>query len=189
MADRRSALAGLARPVPAAAPQATLREIAPGSIVQVAAWPETAERVRAAIAALIGIAPPALGRAAGDDRAWAAQISPGRYLLLTERGDAAAGLEAALAGDAAVTDLGEARTLLRLEGPMAAAVLAKGVALDLDPAAFPVGRAAPTAIHHVDLLLHRRGADRFDILVFRSLAESLGEWLLDAGLEFSLSFG
>lgn len=189
MADRRSALAGLARPQISGAPQATLHEIVAGSVVQVVAWPEGAARVRSAVAEAVGVAAPPLGRAAGDDAAWVAHVAPGRYLALAGSPGLAARLETLLgAGDGAVIDLDEARTVLRLEGPKSAAILAKGVALDLDPAAFPVGRAAQTSIHHIDLMLHRRGDDVFDIVVFRSLAQSLGEWLLDAGLEFSISY-
>ena len=95
--------------------------------------------------------------------------------------------EAALtAADATVTDLSHGRTILRLEGEAAADVLAKGVAIDLDPAAFPTDRVAQSMIHHIDIVLHRLGPDAFELWVLRSFAESLAEWLLEAGAEFGI---
>ena len=52
--------------------------------------------------------------------------------------------------------------------------------VDLDPAAFPIGRLAQTAIHHIDVLIHRIDERAYEIWVVRSFAESLSEWLLGA---------
>ena len=98
-------------------------------------------------------------------------------------------LETAIpADDAAVTDLSHGRTILVLEGEAAAPVLSKSVMLDLDFSAFPPGRAAETAIHHIDVMIHRLAETRFEIWVLRSFAEALAEWLLDAGLEEGIAF-
>ena len=90
------------------------------------------------------------------------------------------------AAQAAFTDIGHGRAILRLAGRDAADVLLKGVALDLDLTAFPVGRAAATAIHHVDVTLHRRNLQIWDLWVLRGFAQDLAEWLIDAGLEFGI---
>jgi sarcosine oxidase subunit gamma len=62
------------------------------------------------------------------------------------------------------------------------------VAIDLDPAVFPPGRAAQTMIHHIDVLVHRTAETTFELWVLRSFAESLAEWVLDAGQEFGAAF-
>ncbi len=76
--------------------------------------------------------------------------------------------------------------MLALEGEAAAAVLQKCVAIDIS--ALPPGRAAQTMSHHIDVLIHRRTATEFRLMVLRSFAEALAEWLLDAGLEEGIGF-
>ena len=189
MADRVSALAHLRPAAPAGEAGIRLSEVRPGSILQVAAWPDTVGTVLAAIVELTGMQAPRLGAAAADPGATVAAVAPGRYLIAAAAGDLAARFEAALpAPDGAVTDLSHGRAILRLEGEEAAAVLAKCVALDLDPREFPPARVAQTMIHHVDVLLHRTAAEAFELWALRSFAASLSEWLLDAGLEFGIGF-
>jgi sarcosine oxidase subunit gamma len=186
MADRASALTRFARPAPADA-RVRLTEVRPGSLLQVAAWPDTLTTVRTVIAELTGAEAPPLGRAAVAGDVTVAAVAPGRFLVASAADDLAARFEAALpASDGAVSDLSQGRAILRLEGEAATAVLAKGVALDLDPREFPPGRVAQTMIHHVDVLLHRTGADSFELWVLRGFAEALAEWLIDAGLEFGI---
>jgi sarcosine oxidase subunit gamma len=80
------------------------------------------------------------------------------------------------------------RSVLRLAGEAAAAILSKGMAIDLHPNVFPPGRVAQTLIHHVDVLVHRRAGADFDLIVLRGFAEFFAEWLLIAGTEFGLGF-
>src|SRR5271167_5202023 len=47
-----------------------------------------------------------------------------------------------------VTVLSAGRVRIRITGPEARDVLARGIALDLHPAAFPVGCSAQTGLHH-----------------------------------------
>src|SRR3546814_6509603 len=75
----------------------------------------------------------------------------------------------------AVTDLSHARIAIRVAGPKAAWVLAKGLALDLDSAAFPPLRVAQSAIHEVGVVVRRLSADKvggdsFDLYVYRGFA-------------------
>jgi sarcosine oxidase subunit gamma len=188
MAERQSPLASLEHPA-AAGGTVRLGRNAPAAILQVTAWPETKAAVEAALAETTGVPAPALGEAASGRDAAMLATGPGRYLVTFAAARSAAALHRALStAGAAVTDLGHGRTILRLEGPAAASVLAKGVAIDLHPVVFPPGRVASTAIHHIDVVLHRREADVFDLWVLRGFAASLGEWLLDAGLEFGIGF-
>jgi sarcosine oxidase gamma subunit len=47
---------------------------------------------------------------------------------------------------------------------------------------------AQTSVHHVDVLLHRVSSGVYHLWVLRGFAESLAEWILDAGAEFGASF-
>jgi len=178
MAERQSDLAHLSAHVGSAA--VTLSQIHAGSILQIQAWPDTLETVRQVIAEIAGIEAPGPGRAAASAGTTIAAVAPGRFLLSADAEDIASKFEAALpASDAAVSDISHGRVILRLEGEAAAKVLATSVAIDLDLAVFPAGRAAQTMIHHVDVVLHRRSETQFDLWVLRSFAEALAEWLLD----------
>jgi len=188
MAERRSALAHLA-PVASAEALVTLAESRPGSLLQVAAWPDTFATVESVIAELLGVGVPPLGGAFSDPNLTIAAVAPGRFFIAGLAPDLAPRLEAALpSSDAAVTNLSHGRVILRLRGEAALGVLAKGVALDLDPAIFPSGQVAQTAIHQIDVMIHRQAEMIFDLWVLRGFAEALAEWLLDAGLEYGVAF-
>lgn len=183
MAERRSAVAAIAAASPGTS-GTTLRDVTPASIIQVQAWPDSLPTVQTVLSEFLGMAPPAIGSAVGGDGAIMAAIAPGRFLLSSDAGDLAERLAAALtASDGAVTDLSHGRTVLRLEGAEAVGVLSACVAIDLDSALFPLQRVAQTAIHHIDVLVHRRSETSFDLWVLRSFAEALAEWLLDARRE------
>jgi heterotetrameric sarcosine oxidase gamma subunit len=178
MAERLSALAHL--PAAAAAGRVTLSEIRAGSILQIQAWPETADTVRRVIAELLGVEAPAIGKASVGAGVTVAAIAPGRYLVSADSADIPQKFEAAFpSSDAAVSDISHGRVILKLEGEAAASVLATSVALDLDPSVFPAGRVVQTMIHHIDVVIHRRSETHFELWVLRSFAEALAEWLSD----------
>jgi sarcosine oxidase subunit gamma len=104
--------------------------------------------------------------------------APGAWLAVREAGGFAwaARLAGRLAGLAGVVDQSGGYGLLRLGGPAAGEVLAKGVSIDLHPKAFPVGAAAATVTAHVKILLWRR-ADGFELAVPRSSAGHVAHWL------------
>lgn len=104
--------------------------------------------------------------------AW--RIAPDRVLV---RSDTALGFESS--SELAVLDLSEARICLTLEGPGAAALLSRVIALDFSEAAFPVGTFAQTALHHVGVLVDRGGCDRFTVLIPTTWATSLTSLLVD----------
>ncbi|MGH6945004.1 MAG: sarcosine oxidase subunit gamma, partial [Geminicoccaceae bacterium] len=92
----------------------------------------------------------------------------------------------ALAGRAALIDLGHGQTVLRLEGEAARKVLAKLCRVDLHPKVFAPGCVARTPLGPVAVLIHCVEADAFDLYVPRSLARSAALMLIDAGGEFGL---
>lgn len=136
----------------------------------------------------------ALGARLGLDLAAGAKLSKagalslvgvGHEVWLAVQEDArpewARGLAEAVKGLAWVSDQSSGYRVLRFSGPGAGALLQKGVYIDLDPDAFPVGSAAVTAIAHIGVTLWKVDADRFDLALFRSYAGSFSHWIESAG--------
>ena len=72
---------------------------------------------------------------------------------------------------------------LRIEGPKAAWILSKGMAIDFHAAAFPPMKVAQSAIHEVGVILRRLTPESFDLYVYRGFALSFWEWLTEAAAE------
>jgi sarcosine oxidase subunit gamma len=189
MAERRSALANLPAEAGGGA-RVRLSEVRPGAILQIQAWPATLATVEAVITQILRIAePPRPGRTVWFHGGWICAIGAGKYLVSTTADDIIATFRTAFSSqDAAVTDISHGRTILRLEGDAAAAVLSCCVPIDFDAGVFPSDSVAQTAIHHVDVLIHRLTLSSFEIWAPRSFAVSLAEWLIDAGTELGVAF-
>jgi heterotetrameric sarcosine oxidase gamma subunit len=189
MAERLSALTHV-NPGAADGAPLVLSEARPVVALQFQAWPDTLAIVEAVITQTLGLATvPPVGSAVTLAGGSLCAIGAGRFFLFTgSEGTAATFRTAFSSSDAAVTDISHGRTILHLEGDAAAELLSRCVALDLDTAAFPPGRVAQTAIHHVDVLIHRLTESRFEIWALRSFAESLAEWILDAGAGLGVRF-
>ncbi len=113
------------------------------------------------------------------------RITQHQYWWIAVRGDSMLRLARELpAAAGTVTMLSAGRVRLRITGPQARDVLAKGISLDLHPAVFQVGRGAQTGLHHTGVFLERVGDDSYEIYVPRTYAESIWEWLIDAALPF-----
>lgn len=86
---------------------------------------------------------------------------------------------------AAATDVSSGQTIIRIRGQRALDVLAKGCTLDLHPRAFGSGRCAQSSIGKASTLI--RYVDEIptlDIVVRRSFADYLWQWLTDAAAEY-----
>jgi sarcosine oxidase, subunit gamma len=90
----------------------------------------------------------------------------------------------------AVIDVSDGRVALRLTGPNARDLLAKGCPLDLHPRAFASGHCAQSLLAKASVLLHLVEDDEhgptFDLYVARSFAHYLFAWLEDAGREYGV---
>lgn len=112
-------------------------------------------------------------------------LGPDEWLLCCESGRAT-GLAEALGREldgqhVAINDLSDGLVTLRLTGETAAAVLARGCTLDLDPSAFLVGHCAQTAVAKTNVLLVRNeDVAGFRLVVRLSFADYLIEWLQHA---------
>lgn len=134
--------------------------------------------------AVVLAAPGRMAEAAGilvADGAFEARFcGPGEWLVLSEAHapeTLAAELSIRLGDFAHAVDQSHGRVVLTLSGPDAARILSNGIAVDLHPDAFPVGRAANVRCNHLSVNLARTGEACFDLVVTRSFAEALVEEL------------
>lgn len=165
-----------------AASAAPVRLVAlpPARILRVEAWPDTADEVAGRLAAFAPL-PDGPGRFTAGDGVLLVATGLRRHLLIGPPDGPVPDLDPALAG---VIDIGPGRTGFLLEGPRAADVLLRGVALDLHANAFPAGGAAETAVARVGALVLRRGGEAFECHVAASLARSFASFVADAAVTF-----
>jgi sarcosine oxidase subunit gamma len=81
--------------------------------------------------------------------------------------------DARLAGQAAVVDLSDGWAVAEVHGAGSIDVLARLVPLDLRDASFAPGRTARTQVGHMHASVTRLEADRFMVMVYRSMAGTL----------------
>jgi sarcosine oxidase subunit gamma len=161
-----------------------LSEVAPASIVQLAAWPGEERKLIDAIRKVTGLAlPDGAGSGAVNGAKVAFGFAPGKFLVSDETDLASAFARTVTPAVGTVTDLSHGRTVIRIEGPEAGWVLAKLFAIDFALPAFPVGAGRSTAHHDVFAQIQRSAADQFDIYVFRSFARSFWNTLCHAAAE------
>lgn len=141
-----------------------------------------------AVANVIGFALPAQPNTVNEGKACVAcWLGPNEWLLIAEEEQSLVqGLHQALSDlFAAVTDVSSGQTIIRISGPCARDVMAKGCTLDLHPRVFGAGQCAQSGLAKTNVLI--RFVDdtpAFDIVVRRSFAEYLWVWLEDAAKEY-----
>lgn len=113
---------------------------------------------------------------------------PDQWLAVAERTrrrDLEREIKATVSGLASVTDQSDARAVIRISGPRAKDVLAKGVPVDLHPRVFRPGMVAITHASHIGVILWQRDdAPTYELGMFRSYAHSFADWLDDSAAEF-----
>ncbi len=94
---------------------------------------------------------------------------------------------------AAVTDVSESRTCIRIAGPRARAVLQKGCPLDFHPGVFRAATCAQSCLNMATVAIHLAADESsaegpiFEIYVLRSFSEYIWTWLEDAGQEYGVT--
>ena len=130
-------------------------------------------------------APRLASRIAAGTALW---LAPGAWMVVAEglaEGTLYQSLLDELQGLAAVIDQSHGRVALRLSGPRARDVLAKGCRLDLHPRVFTPGMCAQSAIAQIGVLLHQRDEDPiYDLYLFAGYALGFLEWLTSSAAEF-----
>jgi sarcosine oxidase subunit gamma len=146
-----------------------------------------ADRVRAEF----GVDLPRTPRTSGPGAIEFIWAGPKQWLALSEGHDGRA-LEQRLRGSlsplASLTDQSDGRSVLRVAGPRARDVLAKGVHIDLHPRVFKPGDVAVTTMAYINVHLWQvDAAPAYDIVTFRSFAVACWEWLAAAAAELGIS--
>ena len=177
---RRSPLASLAAPRPA---RAEISFSKPATRLILRGRAEAAQA-----AATFGPAPPLQPLRVAEKGAHVAiWQSPDEWLLIAEDSEPAALIEtlrAALAGiPHGLVDVSHRQAALDVSGAGAARLLGTGVPLDLALAAFPVGMATRTLLVKADILLWRRGAERFRLEFGRSFSAYVVDILAQAAAD------
>lgn len=186
--SRRSALEGRYRigrfgARPEGGPGIVLAQRRPRSLVQINGVPDAAVLAESLGGAGAGAAPNRSFRAGGVTCMW---NGPGRWLAesdehppreLVERIEAALG-----ASGGSATDLGHARTVLRVSGAAAEDLLAKLCPLDVE--AMRTGDSAMTLAGPFQVQVVKSGGEEFRLYVFRSFGLAMWELLLDEAAEF-----
>jgi sarcosine oxidase subunit gamma len=119
-------------------------------------------------------------------------LGPDEWLVVTPEGRearVAAALGRALgSGPGAVTEVGDARTVIALAGARAREVLMKGCSLDFHPRVFAPGQCAQSVIARAQAIVHLVDeTPLFELYVQRSFAHYLWAWLEDAAAEYGLA--
>lgn len=187
----RSALTGVAitgRYTRRDAPGVTLGERVDVGLATVAARKGTADALAAIVRRTYGADLPAGSRVAAGPSVAFIGTAPGQWLAVSEtfaNGALADDLAEKLAGLASITDQSDGRAVIRISGPRARDVLAKGLPIDLHPKAFRPGDAATTVISLIGAQLWQVDeAPTYDIAVFRGFAGSFWGWLTASAAEF-----
>jgi heterotetrameric sarcosine oxidase gamma subunit len=111
-------------------------------------------------------------------------VGPGEWLIVSTDM-----LQAPQIDGAMIVEQSHGKALFRLSGPDCIKILMRGVSIDLAGGALPDGGSTNLAFGHLSINLARLSADRFELLVGRSFAESLYHDVRMAGRYFGLTFG
>jgi methylglutamate dehydrogenase subunit D len=187
-----SALAGIAVPgrfgKAGGEPGIVLEERVGLGLATVACRKGQTEPLKAAVASAYGLDLPGSSRVAQGPLVSFVGYGPGQWLAVSEslaNEALARDLAQRLQGLASISDQSGGRTVLRVSGSRARDVLAKGLPIDLDPRAFPLGSAATSVISLMGVQLWQIDDTRsYDIAVFRSLSASFWRWLTASAAEF-----
>lgn len=169
------------------APGVTFSVRHPMSIVTVIARKGQSAALSKAIAAAYNFALPGVGQSAGTPALSFHWCGADQYYAIAEgwaEGDLYRELRKRLEGLASCSDQSHGRIILRIKGPKARELLAKGTPIDLHPSAFGPGKSAVTQMAHVGVHLIQTGEDAFELSVFRGFSENFWEWLTEQAEEF-----
>ncbi|SDW23458.1 sarcosine oxidase subunit gamma [Ruegeria halocynthiae] len=145
----------------------TLSEEDVGAIHSISPLNGKQKALSEALKAAHGMAYPSANRAtgkAGDRAIW---FGPSHVMLMGPAPDVT------LFGNAAIVDQSDAWTVVRVNGAEVEDVLARVVPVDLRLSQFKRGHTARTLLFHMTASITRVGENAFQIMVFRSMAETL----------------
>ena len=141
-----------------------LTEVEPSHITLIAPLKGQTKAVSEALKSALGLACPAPNRTSGTG-ARAVWCAMGQALLI--------GAPCPVLTGAACVDQTDSWAIVRIDGVDAAAVLARLTPIDLRPSQFKRGHTARTLIGHMTGSITRLGANSFEVMVMRSMADTL----------------
>jgi methylglutamate dehydrogenase subunit D len=168
-------------------PGVTLSVRHPMSIVTIITRKGQAEALGKAIEAAYKCRLPGVGASTGKGAMSFHWCGADQYYAIAEgktEGELYRELKARLEGLASCSDQSHGRIILRIAGPKARALLAKGTPIDLHPTVFGPGKSAVTQMAHVGVHLAQTDADVFELSVFRGFSENFWEWLTEQAEEY-----
>jgi methylglutamate dehydrogenase subunit D len=188
----RSGLTGLAAPgrfgKAGGAPGVTIAELTDLGLATIAVRKGQDQALKLAVRVAYGIDLPDRSVVVRGPKVSFIGTGPGQWFAVSDtlKHEAlAADLAKRLKGLASVSDQSGGRTVVRLSGPRARDVLAKGLPIDLDPIAFPPNGAVTSVISLMGVQLWQvDGTPAYDIAFFRSLSGSFWRWLTASAAEF-----
>ena len=145
----------------------TLTEVVEDNVTVIAPYKDQHKAVSDLLQKTHGFGLPAVNRSSGKEGGRAIWFSQGQWMVL---GPA---LVLKLSKIAAVVDQSDAWTIVRLEGAAAEDVLARLVPVNLSRSAFKRGHTVRSSLYHMMASITRIGNNTFQIIVFRSMAETL----------------
>ena len=115
-------------------------------------------------------------------------MAPGDWLMVGEdeprSGALQPGYEAA--SERLIVDLSSAYAVLRIAGPHAREVVAKGATIDLHDSAFAETASSVCRFGPFRVLLHRASPDAYDLFLSRSLLDPCVGLIAEYGAEFGI---
>ena len=153
------------------------------TLVDLRGNPQHAEFLASAQSALGCALPLTPNTAAAGTNCNVLWLGPDAWLLVS--GDAAKIYATLPIERGLLTDVSHGRAVLRISGPHARELLAKGCSIDLHPRVFQAGHCAQTSLAHVGVLVHLLNANgELDLYCARSYAQHLWHWLTAAADEY-----
>jgi len=143
----------------------TMQELAPAAITSIAVKTGRQKTASQSLKKQFGVALPGANRSTGTAGARCVWFGHDQVMLL--------GPQPARIDGASMTDQSDAWAVIQLQGRHSRAVLARMVPIDLNADVFKRGHTARTLLGHVPASLTRTGEDRFDLMVFRSMAHTV----------------
>jgi methylglutamate dehydrogenase subunit D len=160
------------------------------SVTQVSTWHTGLSALCEVLGAALGQALPAqTGDTVRSADRLVMRTGPEEFLIISnEAADMTTLLRQSIAANVgSVTNLSHARCRIHLEGPKCVDTLSKLFPVDLRDHAFAQGQIRLTGHHHVPSLLHRLGAQSFDVYVFSTYAFDQLATVLDAAREYGVT--
>jgi len=169
-----------------------MHEVVGRGLWQIDAWAESEARVRALLAELSGFAlSDQAGAAVADDERRLMWAGPAKFWWAAQPdcGVSQQLIEQLSTDDGHVLDIGHSRTVIRLQGSAAQAVLQSGIAVDLDEEVFQPGQVVLSGLaHHTPVTLHRLEDECFELYVARSYARHTLEWLMATAKPYAFTW-